>query len=53
MSRVKFVCLLAVAACLVQTSSVFALAGIGIHYGFDMTLKMDDKIMEQATFSNL
>jgi hypothetical protein len=45
--------LLALAVCLAQTSSIFALAGIGIHYGFDMTLKMDDKIMEQTTFDNL
>jgi hypothetical protein len=53
MSRIKFVCLLAVVACLFQTSSVFAVAGIGIHYGFDMTLKMDNKVMEQTTFDNL
>ena len=30
-----------------------ALIGIGVHYGFDFTMKMDDKTMEQTDFSNL
>ena len=30
-----------------------ALIGIGAHYGFDFTMKMDDKTMEQTDFSNL
>jgi len=53
MSRIKLVCLLAVVACLVQAPPAFAIAGIGIHYGFDMTLKMSDMPMEQTTFDNL
>jgi hypothetical protein len=53
MSRVKFVCLLAVAVFLVQTSSVFAIAGIGLQYGLDMTMKMNNTYMEQTTFNNL
>jgi hypothetical protein len=53
MSRFKFVCLLATAAFLVQTASAFALMGIGLHYGLDMTLSMGDKFKEQTTFDNL
>jgi hypothetical protein len=32
---------------------VFAVIGIGAHYGLDLTLKMDNKLMEQTDFSNL
>jgi hypothetical protein len=53
MSRTKLVCLFAMALFVCKTSSVFAVAGIGIHYGFDMTLKMNNKLMEQTTFDNL
>ena len=34
-------------------SPVFAIIGIGAHYGIDLTLKMDNKLMEQTDFSNL
>ena len=53
MSRTKLVCLFAIALFVCKTSSVFAAAGIGIHYGFDMTLKMNNMPMEQTSFGNL
>jgi len=34
-------------------SPVFAIIGIGAHYGIDLTLKMDNKLMEQTQFSDL
>jgi hypothetical protein len=34
-------------------SPLFAIIGIGAHYGIDLTLKMDTKLMEQTTFDSL
>ena len=34
-------------------SPTFAIIGIGAHYGIDLTLKMDNKLMEQTDFSDL
>jgi hypothetical protein len=34
-------------------SPLFAIIGIGAHYGIDLTLKMNNKLMEQTDFSNL
>jgi hypothetical protein len=36
-----------------QSSPIFALIGIGVHYGFDLTMKMDNTLMEQTQFDNL
>lgn len=53
MYRLKLVCLIAIAIFVCQSSPVLALAGIGLHYGLDLTLKMDNKLMEPTTFDNL
>ncbi len=34
-------------------SPLFAVIGFGAHYGIDLTLKMDNKLMEQTDFSDL
>jgi hypothetical protein len=52
MFRPKFLLLLGMAVFAIKTSPVFALIGIGAHYGIDLTLKMDNK-MEQTDFSDL
>ncbi len=44
---------LSVAMIMIATSSVFPIIGIGAHYGIDLTMKMDNKAMEQTDFSNL
>jgi membrane-bound metal-dependent hydrolase YbcI (DUF457 family) len=31
----------------------FSIIGVGVHYGLDMTMSMDNKVMEQTSFSNL
>jgi len=36
-----------------QSLPVSALIGIGAHYGIDLTLKMDNKLMEQTQLDNL
>ena len=52
MFRIKYLLLLGMAVFTIKTSPVFALIGIGAHYGIDLTLKMDNK-REQTDFSNL
>ncbi len=34
-------------------SSAFGIAGVGVHYGIDLSLKMDDKLNDAAVFDNL
>ena len=35
------------------TFKASAIIGIGAHYGIDLTMKMNDKLMEQTSFDNL
>lgn len=36
-----------------STIPAFGIAGIGVHYGYDLSLSMADKLGEQTTFDNL
>ena len=44
---------LSVAIVLALALPAFPTAGIGLHYGYDVSLSMPDKIGEQASFSDL
>jgi hypothetical protein len=37
----------------VLSSPAFAIVGIGVHYGYDLSLSMADKLGEQTTFNDL
>jgi hypothetical protein len=47
---ISLAALLMAAACF---SPVFPIAGLGIHYGLDLSLNMDDQLKEQATLGDL